>query len=139
MKFQNYFGDTGSLFFLKTCRKMRIGIFLLFIMIFQIKAEQAYSQSTALSFKLSNKTVEQVLEQIEKETEFSFLFTDNTLDVSKTVNIQVKKQNIHHVLNQLFEDTDIQYKIVDRQIILSKKEVNIAPQQGNKVQGVIKD
>lgn len=139
MKFQNYFGDTGSLFFLKTCRKMRIGIFLLFIMIFQIKAEQAYSQSTALSFKLSNKTVEQVLEQIEKETEFSFLFTDNTLDVSKTVNIQVKKQNIHHVLNQLFENTDIQYEIVDRQIILSKKEVNIAPQQGNKVQGIIKD
>lgn len=73
---------------------MRIGIFLLLITIFQLRAEESYSQSVSLSLAFSNATVEQVLEQIEKETEFSFLFTDNTLDVSKSVNIQVKNQKL---------------------------------------------
>ena len=68
MKIQKLFGDTGSLYFFKTCRKMRIGIFLLLITIFQIRAEESYSQSVSLSLAFSNATVGQVLEQIEKET-----------------------------------------------------------------------
>ena len=108
MKIQKLFGDIGSLYFFKTCRKMRIGIFLLLITILQIRAEESYSQSVSLSLAFSNATVEQVLEQIEKETEFTFLFTDNTLDISKPVNIQVKKQEIGKVLNQLFKNTDVQ-------------------------------
>ena len=139
MKIQKLFGDIGSLYFFKTCRKMRIGIFLLLITILQIRAEESYSQSVSLSLAFSNATVEQVLEQIEKETEFTFLFTDNTLDISKPVNIQVKNQEIGKVLNQLFKNTDVQYSIVDRQIILSKKGTPFTTQQSKRVQGTVRD
>ena len=139
MKIQKLFGDIGSLYFFKTCRKMRIGIFLLLITILQIRAEESYSQSVSLSLAFSNATVEQVLEQIEKETEFTFLFTDNTLDISKPVNIQVKNQEIGKVLNQLFKNTDVQYSIVDRQIILSKKGAPFTTQQSKRVQGTVRD
>ena len=118
---------------------MRIGIFLLLITILQIRAEESYSQSVSLSLAFSNATVEQVLEQIEKETEFTFLFTDNTLDISKPVNIQVKNQEIGKVLNQLFKNTDVQYNIVDRQIILSKKGTPFTTQQSKRVQGTVRD
>ena len=118
---------------------MRIGIFLLLITILQIRAEESYSQSVSLSLAFSNATVEQVLEQIEKETEFTFLFTDNTLDISKPVNIQVKNQEIDKVLNQLFKNTDVQYSIVDRQIILSKKGTPFTTQQSKRVQGTVRD
>lgn len=58
---------------LKSVRVMRVGIFLLFIIIAQLRAESLYSQSTVINLKLENVTVEQVIDRIEKETEYSFL------------------------------------------------------------------
>ena len=53
----------------KLVRVVRISLFLLFIVMTQLHAENLYSQNTVINLKLENATVEQVLDKIEKETE----------------------------------------------------------------------
>lgn len=105
----------------KSMRVMRIGLFLLFVMIAQLHAENLYSQNTVINLKLENATVEQVLDKIEKETDFSFLFTDKSVDIDWKVNVDVHDKNINELLDILFGETNVQYRIVDKQIVLSNR------------------
>ena len=142
MKIRKLFGDMTPYYFLKLCRTMRIGIFLLLLTIFHLNAATTYSQVTALSLSLENKTIEQVLDQIEKETEFSFLILDRSLDVDKRVSITAKGEKIDNVLDNLFRNTNIEYRIMDKQIVLLHKQLSIpttAQQNMKQIQGVVTD
>lgn len=108
---------------------MKIGLILLLVAFMQLRAESSYSQVASFSLSLNNTTIEKVLDQIEVESEFSFLIVDKSLDMGKLVNIHVDKRNITDVLDQLFTGTNVQYRIMDRQILLSKKEANQVSQQ----------
>ena len=125
---------------LKSVRVMRVGIFLLFIIIAQLRAESLYSQSTVINLKLENVTVEQVIDKIEKETEYSFLFTDKSVDIDWKVNVNIQGKNINETLETLFGGTDVQYRILDKQIVLSNRKLlaqNINQQK--QVSGIIMD
>ncbi|WP_245832368.1 TonB-dependent receptor [Massilibacteroides vaginae] len=112
---------------------MRLSFFLMLIAIFQLSAKNAYSQSVSLSFTVKNISIEEVLDKIEQETEFSFLLLDKSLETDKLVSIQADRSTVEQILTDLFESTNIQYKVVDRQIILMKKVYSTAiPQQKNK-------
>lgn len=125
---------------LKSCRIMKLGVAFSFLTAFQLYAADSYSQNTKLSLSLKNKTVEQAIDQIEKETGYSFLFTDQTLDVSRIVNLKVKNGQIDQVLSQIFDNTNVDYKIVDKQIILSKKtDVPVIQQNNRTVTGIVTD
>lgn len=140
MKFQNLFRDIDSHYFLKTYRRMKIAIFVLLVAIFQLRAENSYSQATYLSLSLQNVTIEHVLDQIEDESEFSFLSVDNSLNMSKLVSINVNNRSITDILNELFKNTNVQYKIMDRQVVLSKKTVTDIPQQkSSSIKGMVVD
>lgn len=125
---------------LKSVRVMRVGIFLLFIIIAQLRAESLYSQSTVINLKLENVTVEQVIDRIEKDTEYSFLFTDKSVDIDWKVNVNIQGKNINETLETLFGGTDVQYRILDKQIVLSNRKLlaqNINQQK--QVSGIIMD
>lgn len=119
---------------------MRISVVLLFIVLAHLRAECLYSQNTVLNLSLRDATVEQVLNQIEKDTEFSFLFTDQSVDVTRKVDMDIRSKSIRETLNVLFKGTDVAFRIVDRQIILSKRKTELnGTDQSGKVTGVIKD
>ncbi|WP_298652180.1 TonB-dependent receptor [uncultured Proteiniphilum sp.] len=81
-----------------------------------------------------------VLSEIEKNSEFIFIYED-ALDLNKKVSINAKNENISNILNKLFESTDIQYIISDRQIAISKKgDLRQPPSQQNiRVTGTVSD
>lgn len=120
---------------------MRLSLFLMLIAIFQLSAESAYSQSVSLSFSLNNKSIEEVLDKIEQETEFSFLVLDKQLDMDKQVSIQANRNSIEQILDNVFNNTNIQYRVVDRQIILMEKNLHpqIAQQSRKQIKGTITD
>lgn len=125
---------------LKSVRVMRIGLFLLFVLVAQLHAESLYSQNTVINLKLENATVEQVIDKIEKETDFSFLFTDKSVDIDWKVSVDARNKNINELLETLFGDTNVQYRIVDKQIILSNKKLLAAnANQQKQVSGVVVD
>ncbi|MDR2913512.1 MAG: TonB-dependent receptor [Tannerella sp.] len=113
---------------------MRIAILLLFAFVLQAGANGLYSQSAKVSLDMQNTTVEEILNAIEKESEFYFLYNSKLIDVDRKVSVNVKSQPVEIVLDKLFAETDVIYKVEDRQIILSKKDFVETAEAGKTMQ-----
>lgn len=122
-------------------RILNLGTAFTFLTAFQLYAGTSYSQTTTLSLSLKNATLEQAIDRIEEETGYSFLYADHVLDVSRIVNLEANNKDINLVLSRVFDNMNVDYKIVDKQIILSRKleSIPLAQQQGRMVQGVVLD
>ncbi len=118
---------------------MKIMCLFLFLGMGFAFASSSYSQSTNFSISANNKTVKEVFDEIEKNSEFIFFYYDNVLDLNRKVSVQVKDQTVDRVLDQLFTSTKNSYKIVDRQIFITAKETKEQQQNALTVNGVIVD
>jgi len=119
---------------------MKLTLVLTFSLIAQSFAVQTYSQGTTLNLNLKNVSVRKVLQEIEDQSGFYFLYNDNYVDVSRIVSVGVKESTIQDVLRQLFQNDKINYIIRDRQIILSPLDVGgdhplIAGQEAKEISG----
>lgn len=122
-------------------RILKLSTAFTFLTAFQLYAGTSSSQGMTLSLSLKNATVEQAIDRIEQETGYSFLYSNHVLDTNRLISLNASNKDINVVLSQVFDNMGVEYKIVDRQIILSRK-VESAPvvqQQGRKVQGVVLD
>lgn len=106
----------------KTFKIMKLVALFLTIGISISYAGNSYSQATTLSLELKNKTVREVFYEIEKNSEYIFLYNRETLDPERVVSIRAEKETISNVLDKLFEGTDNTYKVSDRQVYISKEE-----------------
>lgn len=96
---------------------MRLTLFLMVMSVFSAFSS-SYAQKTKLNLRLQNSQVKEVLNQIENQSEFFFMYDNKQVDVERKVNMEVNSQSIDQVLEKLFEGTDINYKVVNRQILL---------------------
>ena len=142
MKFKVKFG-VKNIEHVKFFRIMRAVLLFLFLGIGVSLASNSYSQETLFSISVNNKSVKDVFKQIENNSEFIIFYMDNTVDLNRKVNLDVKDQSVEAILNSIFRNTDNVFTIKDRQIIITKRETFPQPaevnQQGTKVTGVITD
>lgn len=101
---------------------MKWSLFLFIISIFQAQAISGYAQKTELSLDFRSTSIEKILNEIENQSDFYFLYNKNLIDVGRETNIQVENQQIDFILDQLFNDSDIHYRIFNRQIVLSAED-----------------
>jgi len=101
---------------------MRNILIISFLPILQVLATNSYSQHATLSFDLKEASVDEVLNNIEGQSEFFFLCNKNLVDLNRKVSISVKDIHIEDALKQIFAGTDVECVILDRQVVLSKKE-----------------
>lgn len=104
----------------------------------------AYAQNQTFTFHLKNVSIKTVLQTIEKQSEFIFMYRSDLLDTSKKVSVDADKKSVSQILDQILEGTAVTYEINDRQIVLKKAEKPIsAPKQTGRrkkiVSGVITD
>lgn len=123
----------------KTFLIMRIIVFLLLTTLLQTQANNAYAQKTKLSLKYKNTVLEQVLDAIENQSEFFFLYNEKLIDAQRKVTIQAENDNIDNILNQLFAGTNVEYSIVDRKIVLAPEDIGAVAAQQRSVSGVVTD
>lgn len=100
---------------------MKLTMFLFFVAIAQLMASEAYAQTTKMTFQLSDATVKEVLNRIEENSQFYFLYNSKLVDVDRKVTVDVKEEKIDEILSNLFRQTDVVYTVVDRQIVLTSK------------------
>lgn len=122
----------------KTFLIMRVSLFLILISAFQALAGTSYSQTARLSLNVKNSTVQDVLEQIEDQSEFYFLYNNQLIDVKRKVDLELKDQKIETVLSSLFNDGSVDFQIKDRHIVLTPAEEN-SNQQQKSVSGKVID
>ena len=124
------------------CHKAgRITSFFLLISIFllipsiatPVYAVETYTQQTVFTLHATNKTVKEVFEYIEKNSEFVVLYSKDLLPVlQKKVSVSIDKQNVESILNILSKEAGLKYNINDRQITITKATAE-APQQEKKI------
>ncbi len=118
---------------------MRLTLFLLVISVFSAFSS-TYAQKTKLDINVQNSTVKDVLNEIETQSEFFFMYNNKQVDVERKVDLDAKSMSVDVVLQQLFAGTDVNFKVVNRQILLFPKDiVNLSEQQDNKVTGKVTD
>jgi TonB-dependent starch-binding outer membrane protein SusC len=108
--------------FQKLLLTMKIITVLLFCSMLNVMATSTYSQITKISLNLSNSTIEQVLDNIEDQSEFYFLYNQKLIDISTKIDIVADNKPIKDILDDLFDGKDVEYLVLDRQIILSNKD-----------------
>ncbi len=123
----------------KIIRKMKITLFVVLISAIQVLALDGYSQNTLLSLKKENSTIENVLGVIESQSEFYFLYNGKLVDVTQKVSVNIEKQSLEKTLNEIFKGTNIDYKIYDRQVVLSPNVSTDLSQQQKSVSGKVTD
>tara|TARA_R100001369_G_scaffold89522_2_gene127224 strand:+ start:2166 stop:4322 length:2157 start_codon:yes stop_codon:yes gene_type:complete len=110
---------------LKFDLKMKLSLLFLITVSFVMQANSSYSQKTKISLDFGNATMEEVIDEIEANTEFKFIFSTKTVDLKRRVSINVRKATIKRVLDLLFGREGIVYELDDRKILLTKLEANI--------------
>jgi TonB-linked SusC/RagA family outer membrane protein len=102
-----------------------------------------YSQSTYLSLSLEHKSVREIFDEIESNSEYIFFYYDDIVDLNRIVSINVENKTIDKILDRLFESTNNTYVIDDRQIFISQKEESVMEttlqQQSRTITGTVKD
>ncbi|WP_240058207.1 SusC/RagA family TonB-linked outer membrane protein, partial [Bacteroides uniformis] len=102
---------------------MRCTLFMLFCLVGMTFANEGYAQKTMVNIALENKTVDEVLTELEQGTEFVFFYNNKQIDVKRRVSVRANNKTIFKVLNDVFKGTNIGYKVLDRNIILYDKAV----------------
>jgi len=113
-------------------RKMKL-TFLFSFLVFVTSWANSYSQNSMLNLKLKDVPVQEVIQQIEDQTDYFFLYQDAILAGQK-VSIDATDAPLATILEQVARQAGITYEISDRQIILKGKEVtesNLSSAQQN--------
>ncbi|SFD60969.1 TonB-linked outer membrane protein, SusC/RagA family [Algibacter lectus] len=105
----------------KISLKMKLTSLLLFFTLLQIHAN-TFSQNVKITLTCENMHVEDVLSEIERKTDFKFLYEKNVFVKSKITSITSDKEKLEHVLKRLFKSLNVDYKVVNKQIVIVKKE-----------------
>ena len=108
-----------KIFFIgKNFRIMRISLFLLFACFFQVFAANNYAQNKKLTLSMDKATIAEVLKAIEDQSEFKFTFNNQLIDVTKRVDVGIRRRNIWEVLESVLPDAGITYRVVGKQVAL---------------------
>jgi Outer membrane receptor proteins, mostly Fe transport len=119
---------------------MKITLFLLFLCTFSAFAVDAHSQNARVTIHKVQVPLEDILNEIESQTDYLFLYT-NEIDVDRKATVKVKSQPVSQLLNGLLAKSGITYQMEGTHIILSEKKVeeHQALPDKIKVTGTVKD
>ncbi len=122
--------------FYQIFRKMRLTIILLCVTFLGSLASEGYSQSTKLTVIADNTSIEDVLRDIENQSEFRF-FYNGKIDVDAQVSAKFVDKNVTEILDEVLAGTPITYEVIGRQIVLSSGNSNFQMKQNRTITGTI--
>jgi len=91
----------------KFCRIMRTTLFVLLVTISQVFASSIYSQNARMSLDMKNVTIRNVLQRIEDQSEFYFMYDATKVDVSQKVDISGENLLSTGILGKVFLGTGL--------------------------------
>src|SRR5450759_3767487 len=106
-------------FLKKLIMELKIAFFITVVSVSSVLATPSYSQAAKVSLDMKNRSLEQVMDEIERQTEFYFIFNQKQIDVNRVVNIEAENELITDILPELFKGTNVNYAVIDRKILLT--------------------
>ena len=130
-----------SLAFKQILLTMKITIFFLLFVTFQVYSENGYSQSAKISIPRSSLTVSELLSKIESQTDYLFVYNKQNVDTKRTVTVDAENKAVSEILDEAFEGTGIHYVVEEHNIVLTGNNEDTASVQQNKlaIKGIVTD
>lgn len=97
------------------------------------------AQSTKVSMNLKGATVNDVLNEIETKSDYTFLVNQKLVDLNRKVDAIYTNTAISDILAQLFKNEPISIVVSDKQIILSPVKSEAKVNQTKRVTGKVSD
>jgi TonB-linked SusC/RagA family outer membrane protein len=98
---------------------MNITALLILILCLQVSAR---GDAQTVSISVNNASLEKVFQEIKKQTEYSFFYKTNTLSDASNITIDIKNASLEQVLNLCFKNQPLTYTIIEKTIIVKRKE-----------------
>lgn len=122
---------------------MKLAFVSIFIFASGIFATEATSQTAKVSIVANNISTQDLMLEIEKQTDYLFVYNENEVNLNRKVTIQAINQTVAEVLNKAFDQTDVIYAMEGSNIMLIKKETRnktlSTQQKARTINGIITD
>lgn len=110
----------------------------LFVVQYLLYPQLVMGQTTSVSMEMKNVPIEEVLNHIETNTTYRFLYNRQLVDVTSRISVSCENKEVSLVLTEIFKGTGIDFNINGRQIVLNKIQ-NPVVRPPVKVSGTITD
>ncbi len=98
---------------------MKLTTIFLFLSVMAMAAN-TYSQGTRFDLNVKNASIIQVFDEIERVTDFGFLFKTDQLDLNAKYSLDIKNADIEKILNKVLDMNVYSYKMIDRNIVITR-------------------
>lgn len=121
-------------------RAMKLTSIALFVFTTGVCAS-VHSQNMRVNIHLNNTKTQTVLEEIEKQTDYLFIYNTKEVDLNREVSVSVQDETVSKVLSAIFDGTNISYAMEGSNIMLMEKpSTESAPQQDTRqITGTVVD
>lgn len=118
-------------------RKMKTTCFMILVFASSLLATNVKSQVAKVSISIRNANVLNVLDAIESQTDYLFVYNKDEIDLSREINVEAKNQSVAVVLTGIFKELGIEYAMEGNNIMLMSKIDN--SQQQKSISGKVTD
>lgn len=134
--------------FKELLKVMRISTLLLFTFSLHLQATNSYGQEALVTLKSNSVSLRQLINEIEKQTDYLVIYSNHEVKTSKKVIVTNKSDKVSTFLKEMFEDSSIDYDFENNYIILHKKKelpnvnenaADSSRQQKKTINGVVYD
>lgn len=106
----------------KTFCKMRIALLLTVFFMPQCMIANVYGQNSNINIEVKNRTLVEVFQEIRNTSKFTFVYDVDDVKSIKNVSVSKKNATITQVLNACLKNTGLAYKIIDKKVVVVRKE-----------------
>ncbi|MGS2764310.1 TonB-dependent receptor [Sinomicrobium sp. M5D2P9] len=92
----------------------------MFFFVLQITASSGLAQKK-LVFDLQNVTLNDVLEEIKKQTDYKFFFEREVINLSQKTSLRAESETVDVILKRLFQNSRVTFTIIENQIVLTRQ------------------
>ncbi|HSO88908.1 MAG TPA: carboxypeptidase-like regulatory domain-containing protein, partial [Draconibacterium sp.] len=94
-------------------------------------------QTTKLDLKISTGTVKDFIDEIERQTDLSFMYDNNVFNVDRKISVDGENQTVKSVVEKMILGEDLKYELVNRFIVISAKVPATETQQQKSITGKV--
>lgn len=105
---------------------MRAIFILLFTCVFCSMAETSYTQNARVTINKHNTPIKEILNEIEQQTDYLFIYNNEVHDKSKAT-VKVKQKAVSDVLDDLLGKNNLDYVLEGNHIVLYSKDSSEKP------------
>lgn len=95
--------------------------FSLLVVFILILSGGIYAQTGLINLHAKNQSLKEVLNELERQSKYSFIYSSSTINVNQKINLECKQSTLQKALEQLAAIANISFSINNKQIMLSPR------------------